>query len=248
MGAENVSAVSLEQFNPIRTFPLAALVNKLANIAEELGEIDKSAEGLLKQIVTGGLVTIERKHKDAFEFVPTARLTFATNVLPKFRDRSSGLWRRLLLIGFPNQILDESKQDKNLASPDWWASTGELSGIFNWALEGLLRLIQRDRFVEPQECVALKNDYRNESNSALMFLLESCALKDGKTIASNKLYATYRVWVEQSGGAGLAQILFTKEVKKAFSGIYLTENPQRQPGGTRSRDWLGLDWTDGAPS
>ena len=61
LGPASVSAIPLEALNPVRTFPLAALVGKLANVTEEIGECDKAAEGLLKQLVTGSPVTIERK-------------------------------------------------------------------------------------------------------------------------------------------------------------------------------------------
>ena len=41
-------------------------------------------------------MTFDKKHKDPLQVNPTARLVFATNRLPKFADRSDGIWRRFV--------------------------------------------------------------------------------------------------------------------------------------------------------
>ncbi len=112
-GRENISAVALEQFSPTRTFPLYAMVNKIANIVEEIGDVDKVAEDILKNIVAGGEMTIEQKGRDAILAKFRTKLTFATNVVPRFRDRSDGTWRRVIFIPFTVQTIDPKKQNKN---------------------------------------------------------------------------------------------------------------------------------------
>lgn len=240
LGEGNVSAVGLEAFNPTRAFPLAATMGKLANVVEELNEIDKAAEGLLKQFVSGGLITIERKNKDAFNFNPTARLTFATNVLPRFTDRSSGVWRRMLLVPFRNHILEESKQDKRLVDPTFWKNSGELPGIFNWALEGLKRLKERGRFEEPQVYKDAKGVYKLEMNPARQFFLDYCTFTPGSQISSRTLYQNYREYAELNGQRPFAEPGFAKEVKRVFPGVVLSANPQRHDDGHRARSWSNV--------
>src|SRR5690606_28533500 len=98
LGNENVSAVPLQGFLSNDRFSLAATVNKLANIVTETDELRTFPTGRIKSFSVGEEFTIERKFKDAILVKPTARLTFATNSLPPFRDKSDGIWRRLLLI------------------------------------------------------------------------------------------------------------------------------------------------------
>lgn len=241
LGGENVSAVALEQFNPIRTFPLAATYGKLANVMEEIGEMNKAEEGVLKNFVSGGQFTVERKHRDPFEFYPTARLTFASNVLPRFSDRSDGLWRRLLPIVLTKQVIDESKQDKRLVSPEFWLQSGELSGILNWALEGLRRLRKRGHFVLPLESKDALNRYKDEANPARLFLDETCLESPGARASSRELYVRYHQWMEDHGMKPLGEIQFSREVKRRFPNVCQSQNAHRI-GRERSRVWEGLDW------
>jgi putative DNA primase/helicase len=175
VGPDNVTAVGLEAFDPKRTFPLAVMDGKLANIVEEIGELDKAAEGLIKQIVGGSPVLIERKHRGPITTVLSARLTFATNTWPRFSDRSDGIWRRVSVIKFENQILDESKQNKNLIDADWWINSGDLPGILNWAIAGLKRLEARGHFTESEKSKDAKGEFRVDANPARQYLLDHCA-------------------------------------------------------------------------
>jgi P4 family phage/plasmid primase-like protien len=239
LGTGNHSGVGLEAFNPVRTFPLAATIGKLANIVGEISEMDRAAEGTIKMFVSGERMTIERKHKDAFEVTPTARLTFATNILPRFTDRSDGIWRRLLLIPFNGQILDPGRQDRRLISPEFWRTSGELAGVFNWAVTGLRRLQQRGHFIEPVVCSVAKGAYKLDSNPAGQFLVETCAARTGFSVATNLLHADYKKWVEERGCKPLSAGQFAKEVKRAFPNVSLS-NPLAQPSGARSRAWIGI--------
>lgn len=240
-GRDNVSAVGLEQFNPTRTFPLHAMVGKLVNIVEEIGEVDKVAEGILKNIVSGGEMTIEQKNKDPILAKSTARLTFATNVLPRFRDRSNGLWRRMVPIQFLVQILDTKKQNKNLVDGDWWISSAELPGIMNWALQGLARLMTRGHFILPESSNRLLAEYKDEANPAKLFLEENCTFTSGANVSQRVLYLKYSKWIRDQGGVPLGGTQFRKEVEKHFPKVTLSPNPKHF-GRERSRAWQNLSF------
>src|SRR5262249_2842959 len=146
---ENVSHVPLEKFGG--EFNLASTLGKLSNVSSEIGEVDKVSEGTLKQFAAGDPMHFNRKGIAPIEARPSARLTFATNDTPKFRDKSQGLWRRLLLVPFTRTIAaQEVKSGRD--APSWWQKSGELPGIFLWAVEGWRRLRERRRFTEPVTC------------------------------------------------------------------------------------------------
>lgn len=110
LGEENVSSVPLQGFHSGQRFALAATEGKLANIIEEIDELKTFPTARLKSFVVGEPLSIEKKFKDDYLMTPTARLTFATNTLPRFRDKSDGLKRRMIILSFVRQILDESKR------------------------------------------------------------------------------------------------------------------------------------------
>ena len=246
LGPASVSAIPLEAFNPVRTFPLTALVGKLANVAEEIGECDKAAEGLLKQLVTGSPVTIERKYGDPFQLRNRARLTFATNVLPRFADRSNGIWRRMLILPF-SQVVPEEERDRRYLDSEWWIASGELPGVFLWAFEGLRRLRERGRFKEPVECRKIREDYKRDSNPAAIFLQDNCTEEMAATVPSPALYKAYASHVKEQGHHALSEPQFAREVRRVFPLAEKTPNPIWQPDGTKTRLWLGLRFSGRTP-
>ncbi len=238
LGQSAFSSVGLEAFDPKRTFPLAATIGKLANIVEEIGEMDKVNEGMFKAFVGGSSVTIEEKHKPAFTMSPTARLTFATNQMPRFHDRTNGIWRRLLVVKF-GETIPYNRQDKRLSTVEFWDS--EAPGLLNWALEGLKRLNQRTRFEEPELCRIERERERLENNPAAVFLGECCEL-DRQAITCNlDLYKAYCRHVEDNGRSPTATQLFVAEVKRYYGdAVNLTPKRVRLADGRRERVWMGL--------
>jgi P4 family phage/plasmid primase-like protien len=139
LGTENCSHVPLEVFG--ERFQLYPTLGKLANIVSEVGELDKAAEGILKSFTSGDPMLFEQKYKPLFHALPTARLILACNNRPRFSDRSSGLWRRMILMPFRVTIAeDDPGRVFNMDKPEWWIESGELPGILNWAFAGLDRL------------------------------------------------------------------------------------------------------------
>ncbi|MES2770228.1 MAG: phage/plasmid primase, P4 family [Bdellovibrionota bacterium] len=231
-GKENTSGVGLEQLNPTRTFPLTGMLGKTANIVEEIGDVDKVAEDILKIIVGGGELSVEKKGQDPFLMKFKTKLTFATNVVPRFRDRSDGLWRRIIFLPFIIQTLDPKKQNKNFVDEYWWIKSGEIEGILNWALEGLLSLLNRGHFLEPKASLDMKEEYKAEANPAVTFLLENYMIKVSGNTCSEQLYRQYSDCVKEHGGKPLGKSHFTREVKRVFPQARLS----RHPKATKVRD------------
>jgi len=242
LGPANVSELSLEAFDPRRTFPLAALVGKLANITDDLSECDKTSEGLLKKLVTGFPVTIERKFGEPFSLKNRARFTFATNVLPRFTDRTEGVWRRMLILPFAQVVPKENREGRFL-DPEWWIRSGELPGIFLWAVEGLRRLRARGRFEMPADCQKACDEYKRDSNPAGTFLLDNVKADLPATTPSPALYRAYAVHVKAHGHHPLSEPLFAREVKRLFPLAEKTENQVHQPDGMKVRVWMGIRFT-----
>jgi putative DNA primase/helicase len=70
LGQNNVSSVPIESFS--NNFALAITYGKLLNVCSEASKVSQHTEGLLKSFVGGDLLTVDRKHKEALTFNPTA--------------------------------------------------------------------------------------------------------------------------------------------------------------------------------
>ena len=236
LGKENCSHVPLEVFG--ERFQLTPTIGKLANICSEVGELDKVAEGFLKSFTSGDTMQFDRKHKPPIQSVPTARLVLATNNRPRFSDRSGGLWRRMILMPFRIVIgADDPSRVYGMDKPAWWESSGELPGIFNWALIGLDRLRRQDRFTASKVCEAAIAEYRTENNPARMFLAETCNESPGSETPCGQIYQASRAWCQSSGYSPLADRSFGKEVRRVFPNA---ERREIRGDGARFYVYLGI--------
>jgi len=240
LGVENVAHVPLEQFG--QRFSLTQTLGKLANVAAEVGELDKAAEGFLKSFTSGDRMMFDRKGLPAIEAKPTARLLLAANNRPRFSDRSGGLWRRMLLVPFLREVPDHEKK-YGLDTTDYWCRSGELPGLLNWAIAGLYQLRKQGKFTTPKICGEALEDYRLESNPARQFLQEKCELDPEDHIQTQELYRIYASWCRRFGYHPLGERQFGKEVKRQFPDA---EKRRVGPRGDRTYIYQGITFSDNA--
>lgn len=132
-------------------------------------------EEQLKKITSGQVIQVEKKNKDFFEGPATARVLITTNQIPSFSDRSNGMYRRLIIVPWNVQVSDK-EQNLNLSKE---LAQNELPGIFNWALIGLLRLLERGRLVIPEVCRRAAEEHRKTCASELGFIEDNFEAGDG---------------------------------------------------------------------
>jgi P4 family phage/plasmid primase-like protien len=212
VGRENCSSVGLESFEG--RFDLSTTIGKLVNVVSEIGDVGKLPEGKLKAFVGGDLMTFDRKHREPLQVNPTARLVFATNMLPKFADRSEGIWRRFVPLPCKATIADKD-QDRELSKK----MQAELPGIFNWALQGLKRLRDRGQFAVPEASKALMAEHRQGSHPELRFFQEECKAREGDEEICGDLYHRYQEWCTYGGHTALSAGEFGKALKRRFPGV-----------------------------
>lgn len=214
LGRANCSHITLEVFGGDR-FSKTQTLGKLANIAGDTGEIDKVAEGYLKSFTSGDVMFFDRKGISGVDCIPTARMMLACNNRPRFADRSQGIWRRMILCPFRVEV-QQHEQVPNMDKHWWWEATGEMPGIFNWALIGLARLQRQGRFTRSKIVEEATADYKNEMNPARQFLMENVEFSESGMIRSTFLYEFYCRWIKESGYRSLGERQFFKEVKRIF--------------------------------
>lgn len=210
LGTENVSSQSLYNITSKR-FALAELHTKLANIAADIGPDEIKYTGALKIATGEDRGAAERKYKDPFNFMNYAKLSFSCNQLPKTPDETGAFHKRHLVLLFDVTIPLE-EQDKTLKAK--LTTPAELSGILNWALEGLHRLLERDQFDEPTTIEERRTQYRRLSDPIASFT-EDCLTEDAEAWETKSdVYRAYTQYCKTEGFASSSDSVFFKELKK----------------------------------
>lgn len=241
IGQANASHVALEKFSG--AFDLGYSLGKLVNVPDDMSEIDKASEGVLKSYTSGGAMDFNQKNRPILSARPTAKLMFSTNTVPRFTDRSSGLWRRLLLVPL-NVVIAEEERVKGMDKPTYWDSIGETAGMLNWALTGLKSLKDAKGFSVPASVADAVAEHQIESNPTRIFLQEHLQVTKGATygppIASHDSYIRYHAWMKDMGHAPLGHIQFSKELRRVYP--HVTRVTQRI-GGRPHKVIQGIEWT-----
>jgi len=206
-------------------------VGKLANIVLDTGEIEKSAEGLFKALVSGEPVPVEEKHLPVLTMRLAAKHIFVTNVLPRFHDTSNGMWRRLEIILF-DRICPIEQRDPSLK----FRLLAEMPAIIAWALRGLARLLRQGHFTAVERSREVLRNYREESNPVGLYLAAECLRDVDGRISRKSVYQSYKRWANDNGHCPLSSTKFYREV-----GVILPQ-PAEQPRDGRGGDrmFVGL--------
>lgn len=166
LGRVNISNFSLQNLTEDKGFYRAHIENKLVNYASEInGKLEAS---IFKQMVSGEPVEACMKYGQPFQMYDYAKLIFNCNELPKDVEHTTAFFRRFLIIPF-DVIISDHEKDSELAKK---IINKELSGVFNWVLEGLKRILEQKKFSECEAAIQAVEQYKIESNSLKMFLLE----------------------------------------------------------------------------
>lgn len=210
-GTENCSELAVRRF--VDKFALYSTYGKKINIVGDAdSELRPKTEEVIKNWTGGDALEYEQKYGSSFFAQATAKLMILVNEFPSFTDKSTGLWRRLLVV--PTDRSNKEFQDPNLDDK----LKLELPGIFNWALEGLIDLESSGGFIRPEPSKEAESEYRREASPASLFLQENY-LYDSDIpggVGTSQLYQEYRSWCKSKGYLPLADHRFGREVRRIF--------------------------------
>lgn len=194
LGVENVSSYSLQSLTNENGYFRAKLANKLVNYASEInGNLEAS---IFKQLVSGEPVEARLPYGQPFILKQYAKLIFNCNELPKDVEHTNAYFRRFLIIPF-DVTIPPQEQDKNLHTK---IIEKELSGVFNWVLEGLNRLLEQKKFSECEAAQKAVEQYKIESDSVQMFLNENgYEVSATNEMPLKDIFTDYRCYCVESG-------------------------------------------------
>ena len=120
-------------------FQRAYLEGKLLNLVRELNQNTELEDGIIKAVVSGEGMTVEAKCQDPRDIEPFAKHIILTNYMPRIRDYSDGLFRRVSIIPLQRQFVGADPDPNLIEKP-----IDELDVITSRALDALGQLINRN--------------------------------------------------------------------------------------------------------
>jgi phage/plasmid-associated DNA primase len=197
--------------------------------------------GTIKSVVSGSEITVRRKYKTSLTFSPRAKHTWICNHYPNITDRSEGTLRRLVPLNFDIQIPEDQRRPE-FKEPSWWIEKGNMSGVLNWALEGMKRLSQNDwKFNIPEASKEIKETIRVDSQPELQFFDQHLQFGTGPTfiVSVSQLYEAYMLWMKGQKNA-LKQINLTKAFKRRYPQIEHREKTTNPLWSGEQRYFVGV--------
>lgn len=193
LGDSNVYSAHIHHLQE-KSCQLANCVGKLVNIDDDAEFTALKNTGTLKEVVSGGSLTVEKKYQDPVMTTLYSRLLcFSNSPLQALYDRSDGFYRRQLLI----QVKPKSKdmvENPNLANE---IIEEELDGVFNWVLEGLQRLLANNyKFTVSEKSKKLLEQSKKDSFNFVQYLEDKNHVQftdiQENAETSEEIYDSYR--------------------------------------------------------
>jgi len=231
LGDGSVSNISLQDLVENR-FTAAELQGKLVNIYADLPTSSLEQSDVFKAIVGGDIIKAERKFGQPFKLIPTARLVFSANELPRSRDLSPAYFRRWVIIPFPNRFQGAKDKKDQL---ELLTTLEARRALLNRAVEGLRRLEAQQEFTACPSVLEAGQTYRRQCDNAFEFISERLEAKPGATVGKDDVYTKYKSWVQEAGiHHSASRPAFNKRLSAVFGGV------ERRADGVRV--WTGLAW------
>jgi putative DNA primase/helicase len=208
-GLNNISSYSLQELTTSDN-ARAMIANKLLNYSSEInGRLETD---MFKRLASGEEVSARLLYHDSFTLTDYAKLIFNCNELPRDVEHTRAFFRRFLIVPF-NVTIPENEQDKDLSKK---IITKELSGVFNWVLNGLQRLLAQRNFSKGNAVNEQLELFKKHSDSVQMFLEDEGYEKSTEEYKEFKeLFTWYRSYCNESGYRSVSKTHFGQRLRNA---------------------------------
>lgn len=193
LGKDNMSFVDFEKITAVQGYHRVMLADKLLNYSSENGKnLDPDS---FKKYVSGETMEARDPYGKPYDVYDYAKIMCNCNELPKTVEHTTGFFRRFIIIPFSIKI-EKHEQDPKLAEK---IISSELTGVFNWVLSGLHRLLKNGKFTESETVNETIAKFKRDSDTIEIFLYENNYSKNDVPVSEKIFYEEYRIWCYQCG-------------------------------------------------
>lgn len=212
LGEENISALDIKELN--RQFKTAELVNKLANIGDDISDDFIPDGAIFKKLVSGNRVNVERKNANPFDFNNYAKFLFSANNIPRMKDKTGAILDRMIIVPF-NAEFKDTDADYDPYIKYKLLTEEVMSYLINIGIAGLKRVLANHKFTESKLVDLELREYEENNNPVLTFFNEF-GYDDILNNSSQAVYAKYKSYCYANGLQAISNIEFGKQVIKQF--------------------------------
>jgi putative DNA primase/helicase len=211
LGTSNISALDLKELG--ERFKTAELFGKLANIGDDIGDEFIAEPSFFKKLVTGDRINAEKKGRDPFDFNNYAKLLFSANNIPRIRDKTGAVQRRLLIIPF-NAKFTEDDPDFRPEIAFELKTREVMEYLILLGIEGLKRVKKNKKFTKSIEVEKELKEYEKMNNPIIEFY-EDYEEEIGNQ-PTKEVYKKYLEFCINNNNQPLSQIEFSRQIVKRF--------------------------------
>jgi len=235
LGSENVTAHSLQYLSD-NPFGISYLYGIPANVCADLDAKALRNTGAFMLLTGGDKISAAKKHEHPVNFYPSTKLIFSCNNIPPTTNKDLAFYRRWVILKFekqtPKEDVDSTLKEK---------LEKELPGILNWALEGLDRLLEQDRFSYWLNEEEVKDLYEKGADSIQSFIFNCIDIEDDEGVLKKRdVYKRYKEYCKEEDLKVENQIKFGRMFKEltgcgtcqqnkipAYQGVSYKEGPKQ---------------------
>ena len=209
LGEESISSLDLKELGD--RFKTAELFGKLANIGDDIGDEFIADSSIFKKLVTGDRVSAERKGKDPFEFCSYAKMLFSANNIPRIKDKTGAVQRRLVIVPF-EATFSASDPDFNPYIKHLLKTEEVMQYLIVLGIRGLKRVLTNRGFTTSEKVQQALKEYE-ESNNPIIGFFHACEDEgyDLKNQPTNSVYQRYREYCLANSLQAMSNIEFSRQ-------------------------------------
>ena len=203
-------------------FRTAELNGKLANIGDDINDEWVSNTAIFKKVVSGDIITVERKGKDPFKLRSFAKFFFSANSLPRLgrgKD-SSAVLDRLVIIPFDAKF---SKDDADYDPFIKYKLREEpvIEALIAKAIPALREVLADQEFAQCDKVKENLEEFEISNNPILEFYAE---LDESEYLNEpiKAVYQKYNSFCLSNNLSAISAIEFQKQTKKHFNLVIKT--------------------------
>lgn len=215
LGVQNTSALGLDELD--ERFSVATMFGKLANIGDDISDDFLHGRSIahFKKIVSGNMVKAENKGQDAFFYKPTVKLIFSANQIPRMKDRTGAVLRRMVIIPF-NATFSKTDPDYDPYIA-WKLKDPEvMEYLCKIGIDGLKQILINRSFTQSKKVDDELKEYTEYNNPILLFLSET-EKEDIINQETKVIHSMYEVFCRDNGFQCMGLASFSKEVTRQLN-------------------------------
>ena len=209
-GNQNCSNLDIGELD--ERFSTAELAGKLVNIGDDISDefLQGRSISMFKKIVSGNPLKGEYKGENVFFFKPYVKLFFSANDIPRMKDKTGAVLRRMVIVPFNARFSpDDPDYDPYIVTK--LKEEESLKYLIRIGIEGLKRVLSNKDFTHAKIVEDALKTYELENNPVLSFIGE----KGADNIigrSTDEIYRAYRMYCVDNGYKELSKIVFSREI------------------------------------